>query len=763
MTHSGSRRSDLLVPIEQHFTLESRIAYSLQGQVFKAVDRNAHAGVALWISRKSLSEEETDRFLQRAERIVSVGAQPEVIAFGLDPMRQGWVSFRLLSGRRVLEGRVESLEAERRWLGCVRAVERFHKAGLACGDICQDTFILTASGDVRFFGGLGVLSSPSELLAAMPADEAEELRLYVAPEQLDQPSDLLSSDVFGLARLAYRFFCKKPLAQSVKEKSSSGAERHAAGDRVPPWFDGVILPLLVCRPEDRPQDASALLQTLLRERTEVTVKAQASQSRGSSPAKSGSAVVKLPTRTPRARWLVPAAVSAAIVMGLVLGLGVLRPGGRGKTGLARFAPSWLFGLQVSQQELQDLAASDDPMTNEVLVRMAADARDSGDRRTIIEALLGRSRRLGLPRSSELVRGWVAQGSSTALVAGDAPLALKAINPVMPESARQDVAMKAMQADSAAGAQLAAALALDLQQKELFRRVFELAAKGQGRIQDADGRSTSALMAAITPIRALYVHDLLADAALTPSDTVWLLARLGEQEEPNVKPVVAIGLQNGAFKGTQRVFAEALTSSGVLSSRERAVFVSCLVGVPTKANAIALTSSYNPDAPRALFAILWRSNDPAVREAAMDGLFAKPLGDPSLQIIAEYLKAKKPGERDRYARVFAAAGLTALLTDDEFSSGFAVLRDGSSEPELIPILLQRAPPRVVFEVLDASGNKLRAPEYLDLLKHPSKEVRLEALKRLRNFNDATMFALVRQMYEDERDGDVRREYEAFLSS
>jgi hypothetical protein len=148
---------------------------------------------------------------------------------------------------------------------------------------------------------------------------------------------------------------------------------------------------------------------------------------------------------------------------------------------------------------------------------------------------------------------------------------------------------------------------------------------------------------------------------------------------------------------------------------------------------------------------------------MDGLFAKPLGDPTLQRVVDFVESRKPEERDRYSRVLAAAGLSNLLTDSEFSSGFAILQQGSLEPELLSALLQRAPERLVFEVMAASGNNLQANVYLDLLKHPSKDVRLEALKRLRSFNDATMYALLRQMYEDERDEDVRQEYRAFLGS
>ena len=149
-TQLENKRADLTVPIEERFTLESRLAYSLSGQIFKAIDRTSRGSVALWISRRPLEADALDRFLRRAAQLFGLTGQPEAIAFGLDPMRHGWVSFRLFSGRHILEGGGDRRVAERRWLGCVRAFERMHKVGLACGDVCLESFLLTSGGEVRF-------------------------------------------------------------------------------------------------------------------------------------------------------------------------------------------------------------------------------------------------------------------------------------------------------------------------------------------------------------------------------------------------------------------------------------------------------------------------------------------------------------------------------------------------------------------------------------------------------------------------------------
>lgn len=754
---SESRRADLSVPIEERFTLEARLAYSLSGQTFKAIDRASRSSVALWISRGPLSPEAVDRFLRRADQLCAVPGQPEVIAFGLDPMRHGWISFRLFSGRHILEGRVDRREAERRWLGCVRAVERMHKAGVACGDVCLESFLLTSGGEVRFLGGLGILTSGSELFTAAPLEEAQELHMYLAPEQIEEPSGAFNTDVFALARLSYRFFSAKPLVETARSVERRVDTNFPPLDRAPSWFNPAVLPILSCAAEDRPQTATALMQAILRERSEVLVGAPKKVASVARDVESESVVIDFKSAPRGRRTGTIVLVTLAVLIGLLVGLSVLQPGGLQRFFGAGSTPVALRG------EIQALAASDDPMAHESLLRFAAEARDAGERKEILQIVTARSRRLGLIRSSDLVRDWSASPNPSMLVAGNAPIALKILNPSISDSTRVELLQQGYQGDRLGTAQLAAALGLDLQRVDLFRPLYSNAAKEVGRAPEPIEQSTIAIMAAVPQIRSLYLSELLEAKELSPADTQWLLERLREQGEANVRPVVALGLRNGTFVGPRKVFAEALAAPSALSTRDRIVFFACLVSEPSRAGAAALVSSYNPYTARALLALVWLANDPDIRAMAMDGLFAKPLGDPTLQRVVDFVKSRKPEERDRYSKVLAAAGLSDLLTDSEFSSGFAILQQGSPEPELLSVLLQRAPARLVFEVLTASGNSLQANVYLDLLKHPSKDVRLEALKRLHSFNDATMYALLRQMYDDERDEDVRQEYRAFLGS
>ena len=53
-------------------------------------------------------------------------------------------------------------------------------------------------------------------------------------------------------------------------------------------------------------------------------------------------------------------------------------------------------------------------------------------------------------------------------------------------------------------------------------------------------------------------------------------------------------------------------------------------------------------------------------------------------------------------------------------------------------------------------------FLDLLRHPAKEVRIEALQRLVGNNNVIAIKLIKQYYEEELDLDVRAQYERTLA-
>lgn len=767
MSQPGAKRRDLSGRVGNTYALESRLSASLCAQVFKAADKKGRSSVALWVSRHPLNEAAAQQFLRRAEQLAGAGLEPEVLSYGVDSDGVALIEFAIRSGRHILDGRLEGGEAERRWLRCVQAIQKFHDQGLWCGDVCLESFMLSKEGDVWFMGGLGLLASPFEPGSFPDDPEIGEMQAYLSPEQRAGRGETAQSDVFSLALVGVRLMTGEPLVA----QAAGGVLNTLPGQ--PGWFCDLVATAAAEDPAQRPLDASALLRAVIRKRSELGAsgdgKTAAREQFGRIARDSGGRIDTDPL-VAGSRWK-RTALGAVLLVMIALGAGFLvlaPPASEGRI-VDRYAPLVFSDLAPApadpfNQKVQQLSMSDDPLAHESLVRLLREAKNDTESAAVIQGVLLRARRLGFVRSSDLIRSWYRSGEASVLTGGASPVALKLINPALPAAARPEALQRAY--DGAAKrdtVQLAAALALDQPPRDQFRSVFVQASKEVARVPDAEGHSTSAIMLTIPEVRALYGSDVIGIApGVDPKDVQWLLIKVGEQGDPQVRAIASLGLRDGLFQGAQRVWAESLASGVGLSQRERAALVALFRGAPTIASVRSLVASYNPETARTLLAVLLASHEPAVQQAALDGLLNKPIADPYLQSVLDYVRATPVAEHAKYGALLAAVGLSANLSDEDFARGFALLKARPVDDDFVSVLLHKAPPRVVSEVLREVGPELQAGVYLDLLRNPSKEVRLEALKRLDGINDIAALAVMRQYSEDETDEDVRRMYSKVLA-
>jgi len=772
-TGGETKRQDIQSPIREGFALDSRIAASLSGQTFKAVERRGRQSVALWISRWPLAEPYLGQFLRRAVELSASASQPSLLSFGLDAEGFGWATFRLVACRNLLDGKLEGAELERRCLGCIRAIAALHRAGMRCGDVSLDSFFMTTGGEARFLGGFGLLAPPDEVEALASDRELAELQAYLSPEQRANRGETAQGDVYSLAVLAYRLFLGRSITESFPTfgKASDLALPPIPG--APEWMKKVVDPILVGSVHHRPKDAEDMMNWIVQSRIEAA-ELGATEGRGdarkaqlaSRQASSAGAVPVGPKSLPkgRRRPALVALVAATAVLG-----GFWGTYGTGKTALGGSVgpdgatPGAVLEVQGTlQQKVETLSRSDDPMAHETMMRLLKDGSAAEEKKLIVGGMLGRARRLGLIRSSDLVRGWFASGEHPALIGGLQPPALKAINPSMSAGARAELLKRSYELDHAPIAQLASALALDAVGFEPFRDLFLSAAKDVGGITDAGEHETKAAVISVPSVRALYLGDLLqAPPPLSVPDTAWLVRLLGTQGDAQVRHIAALGLENGTYIGPQRVFAEVLSGGVSLSSRERWALVSALGGSISQDTVSSLVASYYPEASKALLATMFLSNSPQVRLAAFDGLATKPIADPYVRGIMQFVRTSRSADRANYLPLVVSIGLQPYLAEPEFGRGFEGLAEGAqpkiADAEFISVLLRNAPPRVVSEVLRIRGSSLDEGMLLDLLSSPYKEVRIEALNRLSGTNDATAVTYLRQRYQSETDPEVRQKF------
>ena len=265
MQTGKGKRIDLSAPLDQYLSCESRICATFSAQAFKAVEKKSRNSVGLWISREPLSVEEELRFVAHAAEFLDRVSSFNSASYGLDTNRHGFIVFSLPTGRHISEGAPEGSELERRYLGCVRAIEVMHNRGLCCGDISLESFLLGREGAVLFIAGLGLFSDP-EQLPKQGRDELLELRAYQAPEQRVSGQESAKVDVYALAALGYRFFSGAPLIQAGLGMQPGNEQEIVQILGAPAWIN-LLLPSILNSPIDsRLGNASELMKAIVKAR-----------------------------------------------------------------------------------------------------------------------------------------------------------------------------------------------------------------------------------------------------------------------------------------------------------------------------------------------------------------------------------------------------------------------------------------------------------------------------------------------------------------
>ncbi len=771
MQTAKGKRIDLSAPLDQYLSCESRISATFSAQAFKAVEKKSRNSVGLWISREPLSVEAELRFTAHAAEFLERAPSFNSASYGLDTNRHGFIVFGLPMGRHISEGALDGSELERRYFGCVRAIEAIHNRGLCCGDISLESFLLGREGEVLFIAGLGLLSDSEELLK-QGGDELLELRAYQAPEQRVGGQESAKVDVYALAALGYRLFSGSPLIQAGLGIQPGNEQEIAPILGAPAWIN-LLLPSILNSPVDnRPANASELMEAIVKAR-EISLEFAQQGGRAGRDTKNarfeigGARVLDGARRAVQRRFIDRRALCAIGCVSIIalLGLGFSNISkyswvSRLNSGLPR--PGQASDLSPAFTErIGALVLSDDPLAHESLAKALKEADSDSQRSLIIDGMLVRSRRLGLFRSADLVRSWLDGKEQQALIQQEGALALKLLNPALPRKNRTALLHNAYAQEPQGALQLAAALGLDLGEYEEFKGIFITAAKDHAGISDAEQHGALALLITLPQVRVRYLPDILElKDSISSADTLWLLEKLGQQRSAELRTIATISIAKGAVSGPRLVFVEALRNGVGLSPRESSVLIAAARGSISRSTVSALAASYSVEAGKALMATMILAEDDGVQQSAYEALIATAINDPYLRGVRDFVRDRP--QRERYTKLVATIGLSSYLSEKDFTNGFEVLKIRPVDQGLVAVLINQGPARVVFEVITQLGDRLKSGVFLDLLKHPAKEVRIKALQRLVGNNNVIAIMLIKQYYEEELDLDVRAQYERNLA-
>jgi hypothetical protein len=763
--------------LEDRFDFLEAIAGTLTAKAYRAIDATTNQEVTVWRTRGPLRSSEISRFQQRLMALQRMPRVETILWCGVDSHNRGFAVLRAYDGRKVDCSASSKEEVEQRFDGCVTVVEALHDSTLTCGDICLDSFLLKDRGGVCLFAVLGDVALEHD-------DEDREFnpQRYVAfrpPEQRRGGVQPAFVDAFALARLGEGLSAVRikdedgplvepsPLLKSLVEATASEARRKEVSSvrLIRPSLDENEVGPGEAEELDDIADLQRAAEDKLdapKEKKEGTTEDGGLDS-GASPGASPAAVAGLLETFRNPSRVLVLALLNLVALGVLFYLYIE---GRATAG-------HLQARQVSEVEkdkefkgmLSALYSSEAATTDGELHRLLSETTDPGNRLDIFKVMTFRARRQGLGRTSDVVLGQLLEASDMGVFGSDdrSRALSRVLDVELSSNARLEEVGRLYQASPRLAVILAAASVLDTGEAETYRGLFAKAVAEQTGISQGGERNPYALMLLLPDVHDLFSEDIVALQENIPTaDVAWLMDELGKQGSPEVSTAAQIAERRGLGKGPQIVFFRELRRSGALNPRIRSSIVSGALGKLSIDDVRRFNEWYGQGAPRVLEAAILTTPHGSLKRAAFDALSTKPIDEPYIAKLMEFVRSTYGDEASRFAEVVAALALREVVEQDSLARELDALQDAPRSQELLKRMVQGAPPEVIQIVLERYSDSMDQLDIVDLLRHPSSGVRVGAVSSLGKVNDIMLLKLISQSYDDETDPTVRAAYETHIA-
>jgi hypothetical protein len=784
--------------LEDHFELRVVVAGTLTAQAFKAIDLEANQEVTVWRTRGPLVLSEVGRFGERLKQLAGIQGVQKILRAGVDRSNVGFAVLHQYDAKRIDTRARNIKELEARFESCVRILEGVHEQSVVCGDLCLDSFVMNDRNKVSLFSVLGDVRLESE-------EEEFNRARYLAfrpPEQTHGGVQSPACDLYALGWIGDGLFaCEVEQEEEMKgppawlknilhatataELRASGLsaskiraviERHEGGGHPP---SGDAFALMEISPDQSSQDAACEESKdsgggdspespngVNRTKGEGFE----GQSKSSEKFDSGN-FGKVSDRVSGAlddvsllfatSWRVPLLTIANVVALGVLFISFVDIGAPSpKSEGSDVSPT--DRREALREVLQALYASDAPVAHQKLTQQLQDPASPQEREEILLALVSRSRRLGLFRAADVVRGsYNVNRDRTAFGAsGASALMVGVIDPSLGQGAKVDELTKLYEVEPASAAVLAAALGLDSGDVEPYRGILSRAVEDQVGVPNGGEHSPYALMLLLPDAHDLFSEDLVGVSDKIPSkDIEWLLEVLGRKGRSEISTVAQLAWNRRIVEGPNAVFLRELQRSVALSEGLRMSLVSGMLGKLSSTDIKRFNEWYGQGAPRVLEASIITAQDAGVREAAFQALRTKPLSDEYVSQIVEFLDSSYGADSSKYGGLVAVVALRETVDTQTANRELGVIQDAPRKRDLLKRLLRGAPPELLVVLVQRYASSMDPLDLVDLLSNPSVEVRQGAVTQLAAVNDIMLLKLISQSYDEEKDPGVRAAYEA----
>ena len=794
--------------IGEYFQIEGHILSTRTADGHKALDKTRQESISLWLMRHPLSvgSDAVQRFLKRMEAIEDITPPVSRLkSFGVDKNGVAFAVFPPLDGHAIGAGNIEASEAERRFVSCLRYVDKLHKSGIVCGDLCGSSFWVDRSGDVAIIGLMGSFDAEAAATAMMPPPDTMP---YIAPElnsggSVEPATDIFSLGVLGYFMLTGRYpYGSGPELMVSRFDVNEVPPIHAYVDVPPIWANEVLSRCLHPDPSQRFQSAGAILERISQIRERSYSKEQAPKRTGggnmpgrplgaesekkhegltTAPALRRQSGADLPVVTnSTARVASRVALVALVVLVAVFGVLVGKQmAGSGETKTARGTdvsypadvgnPEIKGAIETMKADtasrdekalqIEKLKDSDDPVAHHVLVQTAKNAETPEIRELAEKAIINRARRKGLSLSAEQIKQWLRTVTDPLNTASYDAL-LKVIDFSLPQSERDALLREAYPSNSLLVMRLAIALAFDLDGLEEFQPVLSQLIGDSLGLDDSSDYSALALILAHKDLALIFEDKIVQNRnSLTDKDVAWILEILARRDDVNTRAIANLALERELLPPIQASLLKIVRDRSDLTPVVASAIIHAASGALTTADIQAFGRWYDVEVERILLSIMATTDDTEVLLEAFDTLAGKsPTIQPSADLLA-WVRSNHWGRRADFVRVIGVLGLGSMISIPDQNKAFEAFDPYMDDRETLLMLMDLQSPLLLRYILQKHPYRIDLGNKLNLVRNNDRQVRLAAIDSIET-NDVGALKIIVDAYEAERDPEVKEKFKKF---
>jgi hypothetical protein len=767
--------------ISDQYSLDWKFAENSVADAYRAYDRVAKRHCTLWITRESLDETNRRLFYEHLSSLADESVE-KISRYGSDETGISYVALSFLAVKRLDYDAPQALVKSQRFLQAVLRIEALHLRGVSCGNLCYDSFMLDSDEQVHFVG------YPGGKGATKYSDLPLKYQKFIPPDMIDgaetsQAVDVYALAVIGLSLFGVTFPDAPITAQSCAECVTS------IDPNAPSWARTILTASIRCAPQERYKSASKLLAVIAAQvnaQRLLTAESLSAQDTTRSAREESEALVSLRRSVfSQQVWIRRALHSPWFVVGgvcLFLGLAVAELGGiielshtgqkSERGGLTTIKWKEVFNERPGVD--QGLVSSDAAAPVPPLGAVVEIPKDSNKRVSAELAVnspipkftdnfrreLSLAKAAGYPLTAEVL-GYLVNAPST-IRPGDIAELLKVLRPDLSKEQRRDMVVAYESIDADLAYMLAASFSIDLSDQELLRDLIVRGALKQIGVSRSpiDAVGTFALMTAIPSARDLVFKRILEQvSSMSDADVWWLLETLALQRAEEFRELIATQRVNQLAPGYHRFCLQGVARVSDMEGVPVRSLLRCARQKPNIADVQQFSQWYDPASVKVLLAILLMSPDLEVLESSFDALSSKSTGSVSVDEAVSYINNSAEAPRASYAPFIGGVGLLDSLTEDEINTSFSSIRGRPNASQLGRLLLRRGSSALVKAILGNLGDTINPALLIELLQHPDKSVRLNAIPLVKDVSLSSSWQSIVDAYLTESDAEVKARYES----